>query len=126
MKYPKADWPTGSGLNRAGLPKLYQTDRPELQRWANALGELQRQLRALVHAAMCLAALLGTEPDLPGPDAIARAALGLFDGWTLSGVESDYDGEFPPTLILRFENRARGRQAKLTLEDVNGALNPEG
>ena len=121
MKFPKGEWPVGSGVYPGGLPMLSQTERPEIQRWANALGELQRQLRALVHAAMCLAALLETEPDLPGRDAIKQAALKLFDGWTLSDVECDYGGDFPPTLILHFENRALGTGATLTLCDSSGA-----
>ena len=126
MKYPKGRWPVGSGLHRGGLPILFQTEPPALQRWANTLGELQRQLRALVHAAMCLAALLETEPDLPGRDAIKQAALTLFDGWTLSDVECDYGGEFPPTLLLRFENRALGTAAKLTLQDSSAEQHLEG
>ncbi len=107
----------GNEPDPEGQPKGSQTVSPEQQRWEGALARLQHRVRALAHAGMSLAALLETDSDLPGRDAIIAAALPLFDGWTLSDVECDFGGDFPPMLLLHFENRAQARAAKLTFEE---------
>ena len=114
-----------NGRYPKGQPKRSPTPTPDALHRANVLGELQRQLRALFRGVKCLALLLETRTDPPVHASIEHAALPVFDGWMLLGMEYQNHVGSRARLRLVLENPGLGKRATLTLTEFSEEQHPE-